>query len=462
MFLWHPLVHRKWGNERLYFWRMGFFPTYDRTEIENGLLRTLEAHDIQSYTCYELIGVHDLLLRAWVPDSESQSDVEESLITNLSGANLRLCDGFVESRTARHWVWGDGRPVEDPEEDSFAELMTNSAIRKIQEEPQRHPELRDQFLRAKLIGNADHAKGLKFFLVVTSSAEANSLFVIKRLEKRLLETLDNAPDGISERSLYAGQGFGRFLIMGRVEFDKFHLIGEYFVNELNEQLHVEFVARPYTHLSAFDAPLMRQDRLLPREEDEADQLSTEIPIEDLLRSEESDMLEVKGSAFLDLKRLIVGDHEANWKNEKVVHSVLKTVTAFLNSSGGRLIIGALESEAFNETDVAAQLGDVSILGSYFCVGVEVDYLDGGWDAFERRLREVIQARIAPNPDPHITITRRVVRDRVLCQVLVRPSRREWFYLDGEELFVRHGNKTDPLVGPDADRHKESHPRGETD
>ncbi|HEU5142366.1 MAG TPA: ATP-binding protein [Solirubrobacterales bacterium] len=457
--VWHPLVHQKWAHERLYFWRMGFFPTYDREEITAGLEKTLEDHDIRSYTCYELIGIHDLLLRAWVPDSESYDDVQDSLISNLGKANLRLCDAFVVSRTVRHWVWGEGRPLEDPNVDDPAQILTDDGIRDVQERPELHPVLVKKYRGAKLIGDAEHSKGLKFVLVVTSLTEANSLPVKVRLQERLISILDNAPKGISERSLYAGDGFGRFLIMGRVEFDKFHLIGEYFVNKLNDELNADFVARTYTHLAAFDTPLIRQDRLLHSDTTSVDDLVADMSVEDLLRSEESAKLEVKGSAFLDLKRLIEGDHKPNWEHPKVIHSVLKTITAFLNSEGGRLIIGALESTHFKEASVMAQLGAVPVVGSYYCVGVEVDYIEGGWDAFERRLREIIQTRIAPNPDPHITINRRVVRERVLCQVVVEPSAHEWFYLNGDELYVRHGNKSDLLSGPDADRHRISHPRG---
>jgi hypothetical protein len=453
MFLqWHPQVHRKWANERLLYWRLGFFPTYDSNEIEQGLLRTLEQHNILSYTCYELIGAYDLLLRAWVPNSESHDEVQESLIKNLSPTNLRLCEAFVVSRTPRHWVWGDGCAPSAPDPELLEEPLGDEELVQIQDETKMHWDLVQRRVEENLIGDAEHSPGLKFFLVVTALAPAHSLYVERRLEERLIKTLDQAPPGITERSLYSGDGFGRFLMMGRIPFDQFSLIGEYFVTEMNDEtLREDFIARTYTHLAAFDQPLIRQDRLLPV--DHGRKTRRELSVEDLLREEESEELEVKGSAFLDLKRLIVGDHTADWENNEITKEVLTTLTAFLNTNGGILVLGALESDRFREADVIDQLGKVPLIGPYFYVGIGVDYTKGTWDDFQRRLEQIIEQRITPDPTPYLKVSKRLAQDRDMCVITVKKPARDFFYFGGKELYVRKGSRTICLEGPDADQYR---------
>jgi Putative DNA-binding domain len=455
---WHPQVHRRWAKERLVYWRLGFFPTYDREAIKHALRSALEQHGILSYTCYELIGAYDLLLRVWVPNSESHDEVQESLIRNLATANLRLCDVFVVSRTVRHWVWGDGRELTPPDSDALDHPLPDDVVARIQDQPESCPDLVQEQIDLNLIGDAEHSRGIKFFLVVTASATTNSLFVLRRLEMSLIETMDGAPQGISERSLYTGEGFGRFLIMGRIPFEDYDLLGSYFVQQMNnEALREDFVARTYTHLAAFDRPLLRQDRL-PQGVPEAAGAAAGPSLEDLLAQEESTVLEVKGSAFLDLNRLIRGDHSPNWDNPAVVDEILKTIVAFLNTDGGTLVVGALEAGRFKEADITDQLGEVPVVGSYFVVGVSIDYTEKDWDAFQRRLQQIIDQRIEPDATSYLRIRKQVLRERDMCVITVKPADRRWFYSGGQDFYVRQGNRTILLEGPKADDFRDANPR----
>ncbi|HET7485410.1 MAG TPA: ATP-binding protein [Solirubrobacterales bacterium] len=450
-------MHRKWAGERLLFWRLGFFPTYDSKEIEDGLLRTLQQHNVLSYTCYELIGAYDLLLRAWVPNSESDDEVQESLIKNLSTTNLRLCERFVVSRTPRHWVWGDGREPCKPDEKLLRQPLPDEELIRIQDEPEANQKLVKKREEEHLIGDAEHSPGIKFFLIVTALAPAHSLFVERRLEKRLIDTLDDAPKGVSERSLYSGDGFGRFLMMGRIPFDQYSLLGEYFVKKMNDQtLREDFIARTYTHLAAFDQPLVRDDRLLPVDHER--KTPAEPSVEELLSQEESEEIEVKGSFFLDLKRLIVGDHSANWDNEEMPKEVLTTITALLNTRGGTLVLGALEADRFEYGDIVDQLGRAPRVGHYIFVGIGVDYTSDTWDAFQRRIEQIIESRISPDPSPYLTISKQVVQDRDMCVITIKQPPADFFYHQGNEFYVRKGSRTMPLEGIDADQYRKAFPR----
>jgi hypothetical protein len=448
------MVHRRWAGERLLFWRLGFFPTYDSERIKEGLLATLGRHKILSYTCYELIGAYDLLLRAWVPNSESDDEVQESLIKDLSVTNLRLCERFVVSRTPRHWVWGDGREPAVPDETLLREPLSDDELIRIQDHPEENAGLVAKRESDKLLGDAEHSTGIKFFLSVTTLAPTHTLYVERRLEKRLIKTLDEAPTGITERSLYSGDGFGRFLMMGRIPFEQFNLLGEYFVNEMNDEtLREDFIARTYTHLAAFDQPLIRDDRLLPVGYEQ--QTTPEPSIEELLSTEESEEVEVKGSFFLDLKRLIIGDHSADWENEEIPKEVLTTITAFLNTNGGSLILGALEASHYQEEKVVEQIPFARSLHSYFCVGIEVDYTSGSWDAFQRRIEQIIESRISPDPSPYLTISRKNLQGLDMCVISVKRPTGDFFYYREGEFYVRKGSRTMEMKGPEADRHRQA-------
>lgn len=63
-------------------------------------------------------------------------------------------------------------------------------------------------------------------------------------------------------------------------------------------------------------------------------------IEGILKGEESHTIEFKSTLRVDLKRLAqLGQTATQCKSDEVLHASLKTIAAFMNSSGGQLIIG---------------------------------------------------------------------------------------------------------------------------
>ena len=106
-FQWNHRIHEEWGKERLYFWRLGFAPTYDRDAIVAGLDRVMAAHGVRSYGYYQLAGAYDLLLRIWLPSSVIQEAFEGTLGKELVSADFRTCDEFVVSHILLHWIWSD-------------------------------------------------------------------------------------------------------------------------------------------------------------------------------------------------------------------------------------------------------------------------------------------------------------------------------------------------------------------
>lgn len=69
-------------------------------------------------------------------------------------------------------------------------------------------------------------------------------------------------------------------------------------------------------------------------------------VQQLLENDESQNVEYKSTLRVDLKRLAQpGQLITQCKSEEVLHSVLKTIAAFMNSDGGQLLIGVADDRS---------------------------------------------------------------------------------------------------------------------
>ena len=115
------------------------------------------------------------------------------------------------------------------------------------------------------------------------------------------------------------------------------------------------------------------------------------------------------------------------KQKAVVHSVLKTICAFLNSDGGTLLIGVHDDG--------------------YAVGIEPDLRtvkNKNADGFEQKLRSLLMSRIEPKPLLQVDISFPMVDGEMICRVDVKADA-DIFHLDGA-VYVRNGNRTDELKG----------------
>ncbi|MGC1248782.1 MAG: ATP-binding protein, partial [Spirulinaceae cyanobacterium] len=154
-------------------------------------------------------------------------------------------------------------------------------------------------------------------------------------------------------------------------------------------------------------------------------------IVNLITQGESATLEFKSTARWDLREK---------KKSKVMEQIIvKTVTAFLNSQGGTLLIGV-------EDD-----GNV--------IGLEADYqtLKKGnkQDAYELFLTDLLlEKEIGKDSAPYIRISFGEVEKKDVCQITVKPSPRPVYIQvknkNGEQeesLFIRINNSTRKLDKP---------------
>lgn len=123
-------------------------------------------------------------------------------------------------------------------------------------------------------------------------------------------------------------------------------------------------------------------------------------------------------------------------NAFVEHATLKTICAFLNTEGGRLLIG---------------VGDDGQP-----VGLEADYATFGLaarnrDGFERHLYQLIHSQLGVTAVPHVAVDFLRVRGQDVCVVKVTASRKAVYLARGKdhEFWIRLGNQSRSLDPPSA-------------
>jgi predicted HTH transcriptional regulator len=147
-------------------------------------------------------------------------------------------------------------------------------------------------------------------------------------------------------------------------------------------------------------------------------------------------------------------------NEKVLNEgVLKAVVGELNGKGGKVIVGVLEAERFRAPEAQPRLKALPRAGDYAVCGVNEEYGKEGWDHYQRRLQDAINTKTVPSPQIWVSIKRDEYQGRDVCVISVRPPIADWFYLKADgSFFVRHGNETRSLSGPEADNYRRNNAR----
>lgn len=143
-------------------------------------------------------------------------------------------------------------------------------------------------------------------------------------------------------------------------------------------------------------------------------------LKELILIGENEKLEMKSTLRYDLRQNIV--------NKNLEYVIAKTVSAFLNSEGGILIIGVDDNgnalglekdiETFSKKDV---------------------------DGFELHLRNIIKKHLGSNFEKHLKITFPTIDEKTICKVKILKSGKPVFAnFEGKDSFyVRNGNSSIP-------------------
>ena len=152
-----------------------------------------------------------------------------------------------------------------------------------------------------------------------------------------------------------------------------------------------------------------------------DKLSLDEKIIDLIKAGESDLVEFKETLSLDIKK--------QTKEKYIELSALKTVSGFLNSKGGTLLVGVKDN------------------GDRPGIQKEVDkFYKGINDDFMKHFKNLVKRSIGEEYYPYIEYQLVDINEcKVLC-VSCKKSEKPC-YLDGKDFYVRTNPATDKLEGP---------------
>lgn len=141
----------------------------------------------------------------------------------------------------------------------------------------------------------------------------------------------------------------------------------------------------------------------------------------LLQSGEDEKTEFKESVRWDMRLGRV--------NKELEHAAAKTMTAFMNSEGGTLIIG------------------VDDHGTPVGLGKDMDSLKRkDEDGFEQCLTQLVCTRLGSHFCPFVHVMFHALGDLRLCRVYVEPAPEPVYLRDGKDkqFFIRTGNSTRQL------------------
>jgi len=156
-------------------------------------------------------------------------------------------------------------------------------------------------------------------------------------------------------------------------------------------------------------------------------------IKELILTGENDKLEIKSTLRFDLRE--------NNVNKKLEYVIAKTISAFLNTEGGTLIIGVDD--------------DGNILG------LEKDFKTlskQDKDGFELHLRQIIKKYLGENFEKYIKITFPKVDEKEICVIKILKSGKPVFvqYEGNEQFFVRNGNSSVPKTRQEQSEYEKLH------
>lgn len=174
------------------------------------------------------------------------------------------------------------------------------------------------------------------------------------------------------------------------------------------------------------------------------QLNESFPNVDLStrKIEDRSLLKLGESKNLEFKSTLLKNLHTKEKDKNMEMEALKTIVAFLNSQGGKLVIG------FNEINNEV-------------LGIEEDFefvKNKNQDGFGLKLDNLIINSIGKEFADYINVTYEEIKNKTLCIVDVKPSKQDAFLkISGKDpmFFIRMNNSTERLNMIEYKQYKEN-------
>ena len=156
-------------------------------------------------------------------------------------------------------------------------------------------------------------------------------------------------------------------------------------------------------------------------------------IREMILDGENEKLEIKSTLRFDLREGIV--------NKKLEYVVAKTISAFLNSEGGTLVIGVDDNG-----NILGLEKDIQTLSK--------QNLDG----FELHLRQIIRKYLGENFEKYLKTTFPKIEDMDVCVIKISKSGKPVFinFEGNESFFVRNGNSSVPKSRQEQSEYEKLH------
>ncbi|MBI2038596.1 MAG: putative DNA binding domain-containing protein, partial [Candidatus Nealsonbacteria bacterium] len=158
-----------------------------------------------------------------------------------------------------------------------------------------------------------------------------------------------------------------------------------------------------------------------------------ISVRDLISKGENHYLEFKQGLRWDSKQRAI--------NKGLEKAAMKSIAGFLNSDGGKFIIGVADDKTI--------------------YGLEQDYKTlprQDRDGFENHFNHIFQSMISPRFRQFVKLNFEKIDGRDICLVEIKPSDSEVYLKsnNAEEFFIRTGNTTSTLTMSEAQDYIKSH------
>jgi hypothetical protein len=177
-------------------------------------------------------------------------------------------------------------------------------------------------------------------------------------------------------------------------------------------------------------------------------------IKALLEGPETSTFEIKGSAFTPLDPWLVEGKMPSESDGFCVDTIAKEVVAFLNTGGGSLVVGALETKRHGEIGALEEFSRNK--SNIICGILDQTYAARGWDVWERKLRDILRDHIEPSPINAVEIRPAMHGSTQLGLVAIDAVEPDYYLLSRTEpksYYIREGTSARRLEGPALERHR---------